>query len=102
KAALAKLGSPDPLSRTPDEDGRRIVPLDEGREWGWRLVNYMRYRLIRDQEGRRQQGREAQARFRARQRDITSGGDLIDAVAKTRVYLDARAKKNPDDWTEGR
>jgi hypothetical protein len=63
--ALARLASPDPLSRTPDEDGRRIVPLREG-GYGWRLVNHGKYRDLRNQEARREQNREAQRRRRAR------------------------------------
>jgi hypothetical protein len=34
---------PDPQSRTPDDDGRRLQPLD-GRGFGWRIVNHGKYR----------------------------------------------------------
>jgi len=47
-AALTKLQSPDPRSRSPDEDGRRLVLLDSHRDWGWRIVNYAKYRAIRN------------------------------------------------------
>jgi hypothetical protein len=66
KAALARLGSPDPLSRNPACEGKRLVPLDPDRSWGWRIVNYLRHRGIRDEKDRRRQNREAQARRRAR------------------------------------
>jgi hypothetical protein len=36
--ALAALMAPDPLSRTLEAEGRRIVPLDPVRPWGWRVV----------------------------------------------------------------
>lgn len=35
---------PDPMSRTQDCDGRRLVLIDEARPWGWRLVNHGHYR----------------------------------------------------------
>lgn len=38
------LESPDPRSRTPDEDGRRIVRLDAHRDWGWLIVNLAQFR----------------------------------------------------------
>src|SRR5258708_9428565 len=47
---LEQLMAPDPRSRTPTQDGRRIIPLlnDEGvpRAFGWRLTNYLKYRSI--------------------------------------------------------
>jgi len=38
------LEAPDPESRTPGEDGARIVRLDTHRTWGWRIVNYREHR----------------------------------------------------------
>lgn len=67
-AALSDLSQPDPASRSEHESGRRIVLLDDHREWGWRLVNYARYRDIRNQDHRRLQNREAQQRRRERGR----------------------------------
>lgn len=64
KAAIEKLEAPDPESRSPEEDGRRIVRIDDHRVWGWRIVNYGKYRRIRDEADRREQNRIAQARFR--------------------------------------
>ena len=61
---LEKLQLPDAESRTPDNEGRRIVLLDSHRNWGWMIVNYERYRNIRDEETRRRQNRDAQSRFR--------------------------------------
>ena len=39
KAMLHTLEQPDPESRTPDADGRRIARLDEHRSWGWHIIN---------------------------------------------------------------
>ena len=52
--AIDRLSSPDPESRSPDHEGRRLLPLCEHRTWGWRLVNYSRYREIVRQEHRRE------------------------------------------------
>lgn len=55
ESALAFLESPDPGSRTTDEEGRRIVR--EGR-FLFRLVNGPKYRAIRDEDARREYQRE--------------------------------------------
>lgn len=64
RAALEVLESPDDESRSPEEQGRRIVRMDDHRAWGWRVVNYAKYRAIRNEEDRREQNRQAQERFR--------------------------------------
>jgi len=40
RASISNLQSPDPDSRSREEDGRRILPV----EGGWRLVNHGKYR----------------------------------------------------------
>ena len=64
QAALKMLESPDPDSRSPEEEGRRIIRLDEHRSWGWKIVNHGKYRAIRNEEDRREQNRLAQQRWR--------------------------------------
>ena len=54
RIGIAALEAPDEGSRTPDEDGRRIVRLSETRDWGWQIVNYVKYRAIRSAEDRRE------------------------------------------------
>ena len=46
EVAIAKFLSPDKYSRTEDNEGRRIEPIDGG----WRLLNHEKYRSIRDEE----------------------------------------------------
>lgn len=66
KASLAKLAAPDKessdLDINPDNEGRRIRIVDGG----WHIINYTRYRDMRDSDERREQNREAQARRRAK------------------------------------
>jgi hypothetical protein len=42
EAAIERFCQPDPRSRTPDHDGRRLEPL-EGAGFGWRVLNHRRY-----------------------------------------------------------
>lgn len=59
------LSAPDPDSRSPEEEGRRIALIDPDRPWGWRLVNYARYRDLLSREEKRTADRERIARKRA-------------------------------------
>lgn len=54
---LETLSKPDPYTRTPGEDGRRIVLLDDHRPWGWRLVNHGKYMRLRNMEQKREADR---------------------------------------------
>ena len=62
--AIKNLESPDNESRSPECAGARIVKMDDHRAWGWRVVNYVKYRSIRSEEDRREQNRLAQERWR--------------------------------------
>lgn len=76
EVGLRALAEPDPHSRTPDEDGRRIVPLADNRGWGWHIVNYDKYRKIRSQEERREY-------MRAYQRDRRSKAKRVNQNVNT-------------------
>lgn len=65
RAAIAYLSAPDPESRTSLEEGRRLLPLEPGRTWGWRIVTHSKYRAMVREEERREQWRVAQAKARA-------------------------------------
>jgi hypothetical protein len=58
EAGIVALLEADPESRTPTEGGRRILPLSEGRSWGWHIVNYKHYRELKREEDRREYHRE--------------------------------------------
>lgn len=55
---IEALEKPDPESRRPDAEGRRIIRLSEHRDWGWQITNYEHYRSIRSAEERRDYQRE--------------------------------------------
>jgi hypothetical protein len=66
--ALEIFMAPDPDSRTPDHDGRRIEKVPGG----WRLLNYEPYREKGSAEESRVKNAERQQRFRERQRDAVT------------------------------
>jgi hypothetical protein len=41
---IARFMEPDPKSRSPENAGRRLVLVDASRAWGWRIVNFQKYR----------------------------------------------------------
>jgi hypothetical protein len=41
---IGEFCKPDPMSRTQECEGRRLVLIDPARSWGWRVVNHSRYR----------------------------------------------------------
>lgn len=71
KTGIKKLEAPDPQSRNPKHDGRRIVRLDEHREWGWLIVNYEEYRKIASEEQRREKTLERVRKYRDKNKDVT-------------------------------
>ena len=65
REAIAKLEAPDPNSRDPKKEGRRIERLSDHRDWGWRIINWNEYEAIRD----RAAANERLIRHRNRKRD---------------------------------
>ncbi len=58
------LCQPDARSRSDLHEGKRLIPLDAKRDWGWLIVNYSHYRQIKDEEARRAYFRNAQRQYR--------------------------------------
>jgi hypothetical protein len=77
---LEELCKPDPDSRSEADEGRRIVLLEPHRNWGWQIVNYVKYAAIRSSEERREYMRAAQARHRAKKMSITNV-DSVDCLS---------------------
>jgi hypothetical protein len=88
---IAELMKPDPDSRTPDEGGRRIIPLREGRSWGWLVVNYKHYRALKREEDRRSYHREYWHKRKATQHP-TQQTQPNQPIAE--AYAEAEEKKN--------
>lgn len=84
--ALQELMAPDPDSNSPEMEGRRVVESDCGR--GYRLVNYLTYRNMRDEDQRREYMRGYMRDYRAK------GGEKHESVntCKHRKLLLAQAE----------
>ena len=99
REALRALEAPDAQSRTAEDGGARIVRLDGHRDWGWQIVNYVKYRTLVDADTRRAQVREAVKRHR----NPPSSSVIIGKPSKSQVDVDvdvdvdtdAEAKTNP-------
>ena len=64
--AITELMKDDRKSRSHEEGGRRLIPIDSHRDWGWQIVNYEHYRNIKDEEARRTYFRDKQREHRAK------------------------------------
>lgn len=64
--AINRLESPDPYSRSPEHDGRRIEKCDGG----WRVLNHEKYRNRLSERDRRDYQRVKQAEYRKRRKTI--------------------------------
>ena len=91
---IAVLEQPDPHSRTPDENGRRLVRLSDSRPWGWRIVNHAKYRGIRSQEERREYMRQYQ-RQRRKGKDVNQSVNNVSNVNQCSKQNAGSNKKQP-------
>jgi hypothetical protein len=66
QAGITALEAPDPDSRLPHEEGRRIVRLDDHRNWGWQIVNFVHYRNLQSNEARREYQKELMRKRRGK------------------------------------
>ena len=92
-AGLAELIAPDPRSRTPTHEGRRLLPLDEHRSWGWRITNYVEYRNKMRSLERREYLAEAKRRERAAKASthVNTSTTVNHGQPTTEAYSEAEA-----------
>lgn len=106
ETAIENLEAPDPESRSPELNGCRIARLDDHRVWGWKIVNYGKYRTIRNEEDRREQNRLAQQRYRVshgkpRSAQAEAEADTKAIRSKAKVApLALPPWLNAETWTE--
>ncbi len=96
--ALTRFSAPDPYSRTKDHEGRRIEVMDGG----WHLLNYEKYRQLRDAEHRRAQVREAVRRHRAKGKSSDQSGNQVKSDVITDVIKCNQRKAHTDTDTEAK
>jgi len=88
---LAELSSPDPASRSKDEEGRRI--LLHGNGFGYTVVNYETYRSMRDEEARREQTKHAVRRHRVK---VSHGKPDVSHGKPVKAQAEAEAEAEAD------
>lgn len=86
--AIKVLESADPASRDPEEDGRRIVRLDDNRDWGWHIVNWEKYESIKKAVDQRQKTRDRVRRHREGQKQV-----FLTPPSKTDASPDSEAEQ---------
>ena len=64
RRAIAELEKPDPLSRTKDHAGKRIIRLDPHRDWGWKIVNHAYYRQLQTEDDKREKAKIRMRNYR--------------------------------------
>lgn len=77
--AIAKFLAPDEWSRSKDFDGRRIEEADRG----WNILNYERFRDMRDEEARKEYERNRKREARQRKNVPDSLGTNRDTQGQT-------------------
>lgn len=103
KAAIACLEGPDDESRSPEMEGRRIVRVNDSRAWGWRVVNYGKYRAIKNDEDRRESNRKAQEKWRDKQKKLKLGiSDDKQSVSDSNHESSQSAQEEVDAEEEGK
>jgi hypothetical protein len=93
--ALTCFLSPDPYSRTGELEGRRIEKMDGG----WKLLNYDKFRSVRDEEQRKEYKKLKQREYRGHlvDKNIDSGHsvDKVDSCAhNAEAEAEAELKTN--------
>lgn len=106
--AINAFMSPDPYSRTPDNEGRRIAKIDGG----WELLNHAKYRKMASKEDSKEATAERVKRHRARNAcngivtpcngSVTEGMDIAEAEAEAEAKNIPQTpkgalEKNPKD-----
>jgi len=99
RAAIAKFLSPDPDSRTKDDEGRRIQEI----KGGWFLINHAEYRELASDLDRRQKAAERQQRCREKaarnapkQDPVTPPSHPVTLESRQNSQAEAHSNANAD------
>lgn len=100
EAGIRVLESPDPSSRTPDAEGRRIARIDPHREWGWQIVNHQKYKEIRSSDDKREYMRQYMKDRRNHEKLTEVNSELTEANSKPKLaqlaHIDIDVDKDTD------
>lgn len=87
QSAIDYLCAPDPISTTPEKEGRRLVKIGQ---FDYQVVNFAKYFAIKNEADRRQANRDRQAKHRAKKK---SAQDVRDE-ARRRTQADKALRDN--------
>lgn len=93
---------PDENSRTADHEGRRLVPIDPARSWGWKVVNHGKYREKARKQSydseRVESGKDAERKRAARAKESASRDvPTRPAMSRDVPLSEAEANKKKED-----
>lgn len=92
---LAELQKPDPMSKTPDCEGRRIERIgDTG--YGWHIINFEAYRALRDSDQMRAVTRARVQRFRDKQKSNVTETRRNGRNSKKKEIQSTEKEREPD------
>lgn len=97
-AAIEALEAPDKFSRTRELEGRRIVPLDEDRSWGWHIVNHAKYLREGSDVHRKEKAAERQRKYRLRNAGVTHSNACVTPLS---ISVSSSVSVPPDGESEG-
>lgn len=97
---VKQLCQPDAKSRSKLEEGKRLVPLDSQRDWGWRIVNYVHYRKIRDETARREYFRDKQREHRRNKKKAVKDTVLTEIDKDGQVLTPASPSSSASSYLE--
>lgn len=83
---------PDRYSRTQGEEGRRIIPMDEHRPWGWMLVNYEKYSKMQKMADKQNADRQRMANKRSKDKVLQApkNGSVADSSIESQIVPNVR------------
>lgn len=88
---LDKFLEPDSRSRTKEQQGRKLEKLGE---YLYRIINYEKYRAMRNAEVRRESNRVASAKYRAKHKGLVRHKPLAGEVEAIKGYNEGRLDEN--------
>jgi hypothetical protein len=102
KYAMSHLASPDPDSNSKDYSGKRVVPSNAER--GYLIVNYLKYRSFKNEDGKREYMREYMAKRRGKETSVnpvlTPVSPVLTVLAHTEAEAEAEAETETETETE--
>jgi len=91
--SVKTLGEPDADSNSKEEEGRRVMPSDGER--GYQLVNFLKYRNLKDEDEKREYMREYMRKRRAVKSDVKDCKTELNVLAKV-TQAEATAEATAD------